>query len=205
MRVHLRVTPGAVRLVIETSGMSLPSTLFRTLAAACDVMQWAHGYSGCIGVSPSGTHDASRGVALLPVRSALRTAVIGRQKLKAYLASNTAMKASLVASATRANSRALSVRSSCFRLTSWRRRGFHVCGPVTNQKRPMSVCSFVRLVLVWLPSSRIWLKSSVQVVESRVGGGAGRNCDPLSITHGFTPPKFELTGITVGTYWPGAV
>src|SRR5215813_14677612 len=105
-RVHLRVTPGAVALVMETSGMSLPNRLCRTTAAAADVMQWAHGYSGCIGVSPSGTHDASRGVAALPVVSALRIAVSGRQKLYAYLASITAMMASLPAMATRASRRA---------------------------------------------------------------------------------------------------
>src|SRR5258706_11964543 len=117
MRVHLRVTPGAVRLVIETSGTSLPNTLLSTTPAADDVMQWAHGYSGCIGVSPDGSDDwpngrqeGSRGVALLPVRSALRMAVIGRQKLYAYFASKTAMKASSVAMATSANSRALSAR-----------------------------------------------------------------------------------------------
>src|SRR5215470_14085705 len=79
-RVHCRTTPGAVALVIETAGMSFPNSDCKTPAAADEVMQWAQGYSGCIGVSPSGDQLASRAVAGLSLRSALRIAVIGRQR-----------------------------------------------------------------------------------------------------------------------------
>ena len=40
----------------------------------------AQGYSGCIGVSMNGVHEASRSVASLPSWSPFRIAVIGRQK-----------------------------------------------------------------------------------------------------------------------------
>lgn len=49
-------------------------------------MQWAQGYSGCIGVSINESHDASRGVAVLPMMSALRIAVTGRQSASAPFA-----------------------------------------------------------------------------------------------------------------------
>src|SRR5258707_9121611 len=92
------VTPGAVGLVIATSGMSsVPSTALTTPATLPLRMQWAQGYSGCVGVSPSGCQVASRSVAGLPSISPLRIAVTGRQKLKWYLASNTAINASLIA------------------------------------------------------------------------------------------------------------
>jgi len=74
-------------------------------------MQWAHGYSGCIGVSMNGAQLASRSVASLPSRSPLRMAVIGRQKLYVYLASNTATSASSMAMPAIASRRAFAVTS----------------------------------------------------------------------------------------------
>ena len=74
-------------------------------------MQWAHGYSGCIGVSMNGVQPGSRSVALLPSRSPLRMAVTGRQRLYVYLASNTAISPSSMAIAASANRRALAVTS----------------------------------------------------------------------------------------------
>jgi len=50
-----------------------------TAPTAADSMQWAHGYSGCIGVSMNGSQEASRSVASLPSMSPLRMAVIGLQ------------------------------------------------------------------------------------------------------------------------------
>ena len=79
--------------------------------ATPDTMQWAHGYSGCMGVSMKGVHPASRSVASLPSVSPLRMAVTGRQKLYVYLASKTAMSASSMAMAATAKKRALSVTS----------------------------------------------------------------------------------------------
>ena len=51
------VTPGAVGLVRLTSGRSASPNNEPTTDAMVDaMMQCAHGYSGCIGVSPSGSH-----------------------------------------------------------------------------------------------------------------------------------------------------
>jgi len=46
------------------------------------------------------------------------------------------------------------------------------------------VCSAVRLLLLRLPISRISFKSLVHVSELSAGGGPGRNCEPVPITHG---------------------
>ena len=75
------VTPGAVGLAIVTSGMSgLPNTVSITVAMLALLMQWAHGYSGCIGVLSIGCQVGSSSVAALSSMSPLRMAVIGRQK-----------------------------------------------------------------------------------------------------------------------------
>src|SRR3981189_1231884 len=75
------VTPGAVGLVTETSGMSAePSTDSMTATAAPAWMQWAHGYSGCIGVLSIGCQVASSSVAGLPLMSPLRIAGVGGRK-----------------------------------------------------------------------------------------------------------------------------
>ena len=172
--VHLRTNPGALGLVIVISATLLPITFWMMVPTAVDEMQCAHGYSGCIGVSPRGNHDASRAVSLFPLRSALRIAVMGRQRLKVYLASKTAMKASLLAMAARANRRAQSTTFISLPVATWRRMGFQVCGPLVNQKRPMFVCSAVRLALARAPSSWISFTSFVHVDEVSAGGGAGR-------------------------------
>ena len=66
----------------KTSPNSSPTMFRRTVEhPAAETMQCAQGYSGCIGVSPSGNHNSSPGVAAFCVISALRIAVIGRQKL----------------------------------------------------------------------------------------------------------------------------
>ena len=72
---------GAVGLVSVSSPTASPATLRRTVETAPDVMQWAQGYSGCIGVSMNGIQDALRSVASLPSLSPFLIAVIGRQKL----------------------------------------------------------------------------------------------------------------------------
>src|SRR5207253_545453 len=80
---------------MATSGMSaVPSIVSMALATAELMMQWAHGYSGCIGVLSIGCHVASRSVASLPSMSPLRMAVIGRQNAYLYLASMKAIAAS---------------------------------------------------------------------------------------------------------------
>src|SRR5262245_34024951 len=69
----------------------------------------------------------------------------------------------------------------------------------------MSVCSGVRTVLFTPPSSLISLQSRTHSGLVRAGGGPGRNCEPLSRTHGVTLPHWVEPGSTVMTYTPGAV
>ena len=79
-RLKLRVTPGAVGVVILTVGTASPKKALSTEADDDSEMQWAHGYSGCIGGDqrlPSGIPL----VASFPSMSPLRIAVTGRQKL----------------------------------------------------------------------------------------------------------------------------
>jgi hypothetical protein len=70
---------------------------------------------------------------------------------------------------------------------------------VKNQKRPMVVCSALRLVLLMLPNSRISLRSLVQTSEVSAGGGAGRNCEASRITQGVIFAAVDSTGTIVGT------
>jgi hypothetical protein len=49
------LAPGAVGLVSENSPKPSPMMFRKTVEIAAEVMQCAHGYSGCIGVSPKVT------------------------------------------------------------------------------------------------------------------------------------------------------
>src|SRR5262245_58100728 len=90
--VQRRTTPGAVGLVIVTSGKRALNSFSSTTASAADVMQCAHGYSGWSGVETSGSQSATRIRATPgPCMSPFLIAVIGRHRLYVYLASNTAM------------------------------------------------------------------------------------------------------------------
>src|SRR6185295_3863388 len=89
--VHVRTAPPAVELAELSRGVGPePISAASTAPRVADTMQWAHGYSGCIGVSMNGVQPGSRSVASLPSRSPLRMAVTGRQRLYVYLASKTA-------------------------------------------------------------------------------------------------------------------
>src|SRR5260221_13031108 len=120
------------------------------------MMQWAHGYSGCIGVLAIGCQVASRSVASLPSISSLRMAVIGRQNAYLYLASMTAIAASASAAVVTVMKRALSMTDISFRIAIWRYSGCVLSGPVRNQNRASSVCCGDRLLL-FAPSSLISL------------------------------------------------
>jgi hypothetical protein len=73
MRVHRCVTPGTALLVDVIGGTSpSPNSDSSTVAMALALMQYAHGYSGCIGVSMSGSHAGSISVASFPSMSPLR-------------------------------------------------------------------------------------------------------------------------------------
>src|SRR5947207_9326707 len=116
---------------MATSGMSaVPSIASMALATPELMMQWAHGYSGCMGVLPIGCHVASRSVASLPSMSPLRIAVIGRQNAYLYLASMTAIAASASAAVITAMNRALSMTDISFRIAIWRDNGCVLSGPV---------------------------------------------------------------------------
>src|SRR5882724_6665084 len=140
MRVQRCVTPGAVALVIEICATAaFPNCASSTSPTAAAAMQCAQGYSGCIGVSTRGTHPVSATVASLPSRSPFRIAVIGRQKLYVYLASNTAMYASIAAMLVNANNLALSTSRDDLDIASDRTTGFQDAGPTIVQKRAVSV------------------------------------------------------------------
>src|SRR5438552_11248005 len=109
---QVRTAPPAVELAELKVGVApLPSSAWSTAPSEADTMQWAHGYSGCMGVSMNGVQLGSRSVASLPSTSPLRMAVIGRQRLYVYLASKTAVSASSMAIAAIASSRAFAVAS----------------------------------------------------------------------------------------------
>src|SRR5216117_3939165 len=95
---HVRTAPPAVELAELSFGDGRPaSSASSTAPSDADTMQWAHGYSGCIGVSMNGVQLGSRSVASLPSTSPLRMAVTGRQRWYVYLASKTATSASSMA------------------------------------------------------------------------------------------------------------
>src|SRR5262245_35601613 len=109
---HVRSTPPAVELVELSFGDGrLASSASSTAPSDADTMQWAHGYSGCIGVSMNGVQLGSRSVASLPSRSPLRMAVTGRQELDVYLASKYKTSPSSIAVAAAATGRSFSVTS----------------------------------------------------------------------------------------------
>src|SRR4029079_8525490 len=90
---HVRTAFCAVTLDALSVGVGpLPISAASTAPSDDDTMQWAHGDSGCIGVSINGAQPGSRVVASLPSRP-LRMAVTGRQKLQGYLVAKTAMSA----------------------------------------------------------------------------------------------------------------
>src|SRR5438445_1647623 len=83
--LQLRTAPGNVALVPDSFAGASPIAASRTVAAALATMQWAHGYSGCGGVSMNGSQPGFPSVARGWVRSAVRVAVIGRQDLSVYV------------------------------------------------------------------------------------------------------------------------
>src|SRR5258706_3830702 len=103
MLAHLCTTPGAVELVIVNGWGPVPNSDSNTALTVLEVIQCPQGYSGCNGVSISGSQPGSRVVASLPSMSPLRIAVIGRQKLKLYFASKSAILEASTANSTSAN------------------------------------------------------------------------------------------------------
>src|SRR3989442_15743214 len=84
--VHVRTAPAAAGLAELSIGVGpAPISAASTAPSAPDTMQWAQGYSGCIGVSMNGVQLGSRASS-----SPLRMAGIGRPRLLADLAADPA-------------------------------------------------------------------------------------------------------------------
>src|SRR5437879_5166713 len=81
------------------------------------------------------------------------------------------------------------------------------CTGAAPHKRPISVWSALRVVLLLAPSALTSLKSVVYRTLVTGGGGGGRNWSPRSSTNGRTAPQFVNTGARklggVSWYSPG--
>src|ERR1044071_633583 len=104
--LKVRGVPGMSSDVVVNEMSSEPNTTPSTAAAAPLKVLWPEMYSGKFGVTRNGVHVGSLTVSGLPPISALGMAVIGRQKLKAYLQSQAMIAASASAMFKRANRRA---------------------------------------------------------------------------------------------------
>src|SRR4029078_11361313 len=167
----------------------------------------AEAHSGTCGVAANGSHAGSGDVIGLPSASALRMAVIGRQKLNAYFASQHAIAASGPAPFTSAKACAVSDISSPRATATARSAPSQMTAAEVSQNRAMLVCSSVRVALASDPISLISLKSLAYSSLVRLGPSPGRNCDPARRTQGCTCPHpgtsaARLAG-GVGTQTPG--
>src|SRR5437899_1747616 len=131
----------------------------------------------------------SGSVSGLPSVSALRMAVTGRQKSKAYLASQAQMAASAMARFNNANKRAFSSRvlraaalMSCAMLFQWP-GGVSVPAP-SAQKRAIWDWSAVRVEMVFAPSCFTSLTSAAYLSLVRAGGPGGRNSELVVMQKG---------------------
>src|SRR5436309_1642272 len=88
-----RDTPSK-RSLVTSKRVCSPNSFARIVVAAPLTHEWPDGYSGCAGVAKSGVQVASVVVAALPTSAVSRMAVIGRQKLNVYLASQHPMVSS---------------------------------------------------------------------------------------------------------------
>src|SRR4030095_8731134 len=155
---HVRTAPPAAELAELSFGDERPpSSASSTAPSDADTMQWAHGYSGCMGVSMNGVQLGARAVASLPSTSPLRMAVTGRQRLYVYFASKTATSASSIAIAAIARSRAFSVTSRPGVAAPGRAPVQETAGAVASQNLAMAVCSGLRWVLFFPPIALISL------------------------------------------------
>src|SRR2546428_13658638 len=85
--VQVRTAPPAVELAELSFGTGpLPISAWRTAPSDPDTMQWAHGYSGCIGVAVNGGPAGSRAVAALPSKAPCAMGVLGRTRMEGELA-----------------------------------------------------------------------------------------------------------------------
>src|SRR5437667_5967919 len=104
--LKLRDTPGRSSELVAKGMLSEPKKAASTVAAAPLNVLWPEVYSGKGGVTSSGVQVGSLVVSGLPSISALRMAVMGRQKLNVYLQSQAMIAASASAMFNNANNRA---------------------------------------------------------------------------------------------------
>src|SRR4029079_8235882 len=109
---------------------------------------WAAGYSGWLGVATCAIQLTSGSVSVLPSVSPARIAVTGRQKLYVYFESQHAIMASALAVDSIAKKRALSSSDSPCVIAMLRHARFHWRIGWSDQKRPISVCSGLRVLPV---------------------------------------------------------
>src|SRR5260370_25278574 len=106
---------------MAASGLS-PKSEMRACAIAPLISLWPEGDSGYAGVARNGTQLGS---AVMRYPSALRMALIGRQKLYAYFESQQAIAASPAAMFRRANTRPLCETDNPVALAAWLAMGLH--------------------------------------------------------------------------------
>src|SRR5262245_20645276 len=158
----------------------------RTWAIAPVSSLWADGYSGCGGVARK---ESQFGSGVIRNPSALRMALIGRQKLYVYLESQQAIAASAAAMFRRANIRALSEMDSFLAAATWLAIGFQMIVAEEPHHIATSVSGPIRTTLFWAPMFFTSLTSITCTLLSSAGGGPRRNCDWLLITQGVTRPQ----------------
>ena len=133
---------------------------------------WAEGYSGNGGVARKGTQFGS-GVIRNP--SALRIALIGRQKLYVYFVSQQAIAASAAAMFRRANNRAFSEIDRPLPAATWLAIGFQMITADGGHHIATSVSRPRRTALFWAPRSFTSFTPLTYRSLLTTGGGPKRN------------------------------
>src|SRR5262245_41231897 len=144
----------------------------RTWAIAPVSSLWADGYSGCGGVARK---ESQFGSGVIRNPSALRMALIGRQKLYVYFESQQAIAASAAAMFKRANIRAVSKMDSFLAAATWLAIGFQIAVADAGHHIATSVSGAIRTTLFWTPMSFTSLTSIAYRSLSSAGGGPTRN------------------------------
>src|SRR5262247_1774973 len=116
----------------------------RTCAIAPLISLWADGYSGCAGVARK---ESQFGSGVIRNPSALRMALIGRQKLYVYFESQQAIAASAEAMFKRANIREVSKIDSFLATATWLAIGFQINVADEAHHIAMSVSGPIRTTL----------------------------------------------------------
>src|SRR5262245_53685608 len=144
----------------------------RTWAIAPVSSLWADGYSGCGGVARK---ESQFGSGVIRNPSALRMALIGRQKLYVYFESQQAIAASAAAMFKRANIRAVSKMDSFLAAATWLAIGFQMITSDGTHHIATSVAGPIRTTLFCAPTAFTSLTATAYRSLSIAGGGPTRN------------------------------